>query len=67
MAIHSTISVRQIISRNPATGDILGSFDCAGPDEVRAAVTSARAAQGAWAATPIQRRIEILRRFQRLL
>ncbi len=67
MAIHSTVSVRQIISRNPATGDILGSFDCAGPDEVRAAVASARAAQGAWAATPIQRRIEILRRFQRLL
>src|SRR5579864_4505 len=67
MAIHSTVSVRHIISRNPATGDILGSFDCAGPDEVRAAVASSRAAQGAWAATPIQRRIEILRRFQRLL
>src|SRR5579884_1946358 len=59
--------MRQVVSRNPATGEILGSFDCAGPDQVAAAVASAREAQKSWAARPTAERVKVLRRFQRLL
>lgn len=68
-SIVNTQAIRapQIFSRNPANGEILGSFDCATPDDVRSAVATARQAQEGWAATPISHRVEILRQFQRLL
>jgi acyl-CoA reductase-like NAD-dependent aldehyde dehydrogenase len=56
-----------IASINPATGEVLREFDCAGEEEVRAAVERARAAQPAWQELGIGRRLQVLRRFQTLL
>ena len=61
------IAVRRVVSMNPATGEVLREFECAGETEVRAAVAQARAAQGAWAELGLGRRVEILREFQRRL
>lgn len=52
---------------NPATGEVLGELDSAGPAEVRAAVARARAAEVEWQAFGIRHRLRILRRFQQLL
>src|SRR5262249_32068292 len=51
----------------PATGRALQPFGCASSSEVRDAVNRAHAAQENWNATGLTRRIEVLRRFQRLL
>ena len=67
MATDISVKMRQVVSRNPATGEVLGSFECASAEDVHAAVASARDAQARWAATPIPQRIKVLRRFQRLL
>ncbi len=56
-----------IVSTNPATGEVLAELACATPNEVRAAVVRAKQAQPAWEAAPVQARIAVLRRFQRLL
>ena len=61
------IGKQRLISRNPATGDVLRELECASAAEVAAAVERARAAQPAWAELGIKARIAILRRFQRLL
>ena len=61
------LAVSRISSVNPATGEVLGELDCAGPTEVRAAVARARAAQSDWNAWGIRNRVEIVRRFQQLL
>ena len=52
---------------NPATGEETGAVALASRDEVEAAVSSARAAFPAWAATPPLRRARILNRFLRIL
>ena len=59
--------VSRITSVNPATGEVLGELDCAGPTEVRAAVLRARAAQPEWDSWGIRDRIKVLGRFQQLL
>jgi acyl-CoA reductase-like NAD-dependent aldehyde dehydrogenase len=56
-----------IVSTNPATGEVLAELACATPSDVRAAVLRAKQAQPVWQATPVQARIAVLRRFQRLL
>jgi acyl-CoA reductase-like NAD-dependent aldehyde dehydrogenase len=56
-----------IISTNPATGEVLAELACANASDVQAAVVRAKQAQPAWEATPVQKRIAVLRRFQRLL
>ncbi len=61
------LAVSRIASVNPATGEVLGELDCAGPTEVRAAVARARAVQPDWNAWGIRHRVKILRRFQQLL
>jgi succinate-semialdehyde dehydrogenase/glutarate-semialdehyde dehydrogenase len=61
------LAVSRIASVNPATGEVLGELDCAGPTEVRAAVARARAAQRDWNAWGIRNRVKVLRRFQQLL
>jgi len=61
------IAVSRIASVNPATGEVLGELDSAGPTEVRAAVARARAAQPEWNAWGIRHRVRILRRFQQIL
>ncbi|HLX86491.1 MAG TPA: aldehyde dehydrogenase family protein [Terriglobales bacterium] len=52
---------------NPATGEVLGELDSAGPTEVRAAVARARVAQPEWNAWGVRNRIEVIRRFQQIL
>ncbi len=58
---------RTIVDTNPATGESLAELPCATAEEVQAAVLRARTAQPAWQATPVSRRIAVLRRFQGLL
>ena len=58
---------RKIVSVNPTTGEILREFDAATDADVHAAVASARAAQPAWNALGVLRRVSVLREFQRLL
>src|ERR1700740_3461158 len=64
MATDIQISARKVSSVNPATGKVLGEFECVGPVEVQAAVERARVAQRAWAETGVRRRIAIVRKFQ---
>jgi len=67
MAINVEFAVSRIASVNPATGEVLGELDSAGPTEVRAAVSRARAAQPDWNAWGIRNRVRVLRRFQQIL
>jgi acyl-CoA reductase-like NAD-dependent aldehyde dehydrogenase len=57
----------RVVSINPATGQILREFQSATDEEVQAAVARARTAQAAWNEIGVQRRISVLREFQRLL
>ena len=67
MATDLQIAVRKVVSVNPATGEGLRELECAGENEVLAAVARARAAQGAWAEIGVRRRIVVLREFQHRL
>jgi acyl-CoA reductase-like NAD-dependent aldehyde dehydrogenase len=67
MATDLQIAVRRVASINPATGECLRELDCVSEAEVHAAVARARAAQPSWNALGIERRIEIVRKFQHLL
>jgi acyl-CoA reductase-like NAD-dependent aldehyde dehydrogenase len=67
MPTNVEFAVSRIASVNPATGEVLGELDSAGPTEVRAAVARARAAQSEWNAWAIRNRIEVLHRFQQIL
>ena len=60
-------SARTLITRNPATGEVLAELQVAGAREVEAAVAAARAAQPAWAALTGTERGRILRRAAELL
>src|SRR5258708_37696343 len=67
MATEAQLVMHKVVSVNPATGETLRELDCASEPEVHQAVARARAAQPAWAESCIHRRIEILKKFQRLL
>src|SRR6266481_5071171 len=67
MAANVEFAVSRIASVNPATGEVLGELDSAGPTEVRAAVARAHAAQPDWNAWGIRNRLKIVRRFQQIL
>jgi len=67
LAIDLQVAVRRVSSVNPATGEVLRELECAGEGEVQVAVARARAAQGAWAAIGVRKRIAVLREFQRRL
>src|SRR5690349_8892678 len=45
-----------IVSRNPATGQVLGEVPVTSVDDVRAAVARARVAQREWARVPVRER-----------
>lgn len=60
-------AARKIVSTNPATGEILREFECASEAEIEDVVARAHAAQPAWAALDVRKRIAILRNFQKLL
>lgn len=67
MLTGTQVDARRFCSRNPATGEVLRELACAASGEVRGAVEQARKAQAAWAALPLRRRVEVLKKFQRLL
>jgi acyl-CoA reductase-like NAD-dependent aldehyde dehydrogenase len=67
MPADNQISVRTISSVNPTTGAVLREFESASEGEVLAAVERARAAQPAWAALSVRKRVAVLREFQRKL
>jgi acyl-CoA reductase-like NAD-dependent aldehyde dehydrogenase len=67
MATNVEFAISRIASVNPATGEVLGELDSAGPSEVRAAVRRARAAQPDWKAWGIRNRVRVLRSFQQIL
>lgn len=67
MAINVEFVATRIASVNPATGEVLGELDSAGPTEVHAAVARARAAQPDWNAWGIRNRVQVLRQFQQIL
>ena len=57
----------ELVIRSPATGVELGRVPLLGEAAVRAAVSVARAAQPAWAATPVRERAARLDEFRHLL
>jgi acyl-CoA reductase-like NAD-dependent aldehyde dehydrogenase len=67
MATDVEFAVSRIASVNPATGEVLGELDSAGPTEVRAALARARVAQTEWNGWGIRNRVRVLRRFQEIL
>jgi succinate-semialdehyde dehydrogenase/glutarate-semialdehyde dehydrogenase len=50
---------------SPSTGELLAELPAAGPSEVAAAVTGARAAAPSWAALPLRDRAAALKRWRR--
>ena len=67
MATNVEFAISRIVSVNPATGEVLGELDSAGPTEVHAAVARARAAQPDWDAWGVRNRVRTLSRFQQIL
>jgi acyl-CoA reductase-like NAD-dependent aldehyde dehydrogenase len=67
MATDVEIAVRKIASVNPATGEVLREWECAGAGDMQAAVARARTAQADWNAVGVEKRVQILRRFQQLV
>ena len=65
MATDIQVAARKIVSRNPATGEVLCELDCASESDVRAAVEKAKSAQGAWAGLGVRKRTDVVQRFQR--
>lgn len=57
----------EVIQYNPATGDVLGTVPEASPDQIRTAMTRARAAFPIWRATPLQERLAFMRKLRLLL
>jgi len=66
-AIASQPATGTLAVNDPATGKPIGEVPIHSLREVQEAAQRARAAQPRWAATPLRRRMEILREFQRLL
>ena len=56
-----TTAPDQLTIRDPRTGDVVGTFASARPEDVGRAVAAARAAQPAWSATPPAERGRLLR------
>ena len=54
-------------SRDPATGEVIGTYPLAGAAEVSARIAASRAAQAGWAALPWRDRSARLRKVERLL
>ncbi|MGH9539477.1 MAG: aldehyde dehydrogenase family protein [Terriglobales bacterium] len=67
MATDLHIAARKVVSVNPATGAILGEFECTPEFEVRDALARARSAQPQWDSLGVRQRLGILGTFQRLL
>ncbi|MCC6803671.1 MAG: aldehyde dehydrogenase family protein [Anaerolineae bacterium] len=57
----NVVSAQHIAVKNPVTGETIGALAVMGRAEVEAAVKRARAAQPAWAQTPVRTRARLLR------
>ncbi len=64
MATDVKIAARTIAPTNPATGEVLRQFECAGEAEVFGAVERARLARAGWTELGLRNRIAVLREFQ---
>jgi len=64
MANDLQLAWREIVSLNPATGEVLRVLECANVAGVCEAVTRARAAQNAWSELGVGRRVAVIREFQ---
>lgn len=60
------MSLSEIVSHDPSTGEVVWQGPVAGAGEVDAAVTRARAGFAAWSQTPLEQRHEIARAFAAL-
>ncbi len=58
--IASNDSRRHLKLKSPVTLEPIGELVCANADDVQAAIARARAAQPAWAATPMKERAAIV-------
>lgn len=67
MATDSKLAAPALVSVNPATGEMVGTYQCMTAANVRDAVEAARRAQPSWAALHVRKRMEIIRRFRKLL
>jgi succinate-semialdehyde dehydrogenase/glutarate-semialdehyde dehydrogenase len=67
MATETEVALQEIVSTNPADGSVVGRFPVADAAQVSAMVEHARAAQPAWNALGVRKRLLILRHFQRFL
>jgi acyl-CoA reductase-like NAD-dependent aldehyde dehydrogenase len=55
---------RFVDSIDPATGEVIGRFEAARPEDVAPAFVRARAAQAQWAARPVAERCNVIRQFR---
>ncbi|HEY3930001.1 MAG TPA: aldehyde dehydrogenase family protein [Candidatus Koribacter sp.] len=67
MATDSKMATPALVSTNPATGEVVGTYGCTSVGGVREAVEEARKAQVEWAGVGVHKRIAIVRRFRKLL
>jgi acyl-CoA reductase-like NAD-dependent aldehyde dehydrogenase len=66
-ALQTIVPSGEIVVRNPATLQTIGSVPVCTETEIGRAVTTARAAQQRWTATDIRERMQVIRRFQQIL
>jgi succinate-semialdehyde dehydrogenase/glutarate-semialdehyde dehydrogenase len=66
-ALTDVATEAQVVVRNPATQELIGSVPRLTAEQVNAAVTRAAAAQPRWAATSMPDRLRIFKRFGELL
>ena len=66
-ALQTAVPSGEIVVRNPATLQIVGSVPVCTDREITLAVASARAAQQRWLATGIRGRMQVIHRFQEIL
>ena len=64
MSTPQAFDLSQTVCVNPATGDIVGYSQMNTPDQARAAIRRARAAQPAWAALPLEERVRYILRIR---
>src|SRR3977135_2178166 len=64
---HMATTIDQIIAVNPATEELIASFDAFGPDEVEMALAEAHDAFLEWRSRPISERAIPMRALARLL
>ncbi|HTT21237.1 MAG TPA: aldehyde dehydrogenase family protein [Candidatus Sulfotelmatobacter sp.] len=67
MAPDLQVAAHPIRSLNPATGEVLGEFECAPESDILAAVARARVARTSWVGLGLKNRLAILREFQHRL